>query len=141
MYKTGPIVVIEDDPDDQEMLEEVFTNLGYPNDVMFFPDGETALEYLIDSNNKPFIVISDINLPRLNGLELREKIQNNAALNLRCIPYLFLTTGVSHRAVIDAYSKSVQGFFVKPTAYADLERMIDNIVKYWKDCTAPNYLE
>ncbi len=138
MNKNGSILIIEDDPDDQEMLREVFHKLNFPNKILFYSSGPLALEYLITSNDKPFIIISDINLPILTGIELREKIQNNDDLRVRCIPYLFLTTATAHRAVVDAYSKSIQGFFVKPSRYADLERMIKNIVTYWQDCTAPN---
>lgn len=141
MNKNGSIIVIEDDPDDQEMLKEVFENLDYPNKVIYFSDGTEALNYLIQSNDKPFLIISDINMPKLNGIELRNEIYNNEELRLRCIPYLLLTTAASHRDIIDAYSKSVQGFFVKPTSFGELERMIENIIKYWQDCTAPNYIE
>jgi len=141
MNKNGSIIIIEDDKDDQEILAEIFKKLDYPNPIIYFADGYQALDYLTESGDKPFLIISDINLPRLNGLELREKIQHNEALRVRCIPYLFLTTATSHKAVVDAYSKSVQGFFVKPASFKELERLIENIIKYWRDCTAPNYIE
>ena len=114
--------------------------LKYPNKVLYFFDGHKVLEYLELSNDKPFIIISDINLPRLSGLALRDKLHNNEQLRLRCIPYLFLTTSIAHKYVIDAYSKSVQGFFVKPVRFNELEKLIQNIITYWKDCTAPNYI-
>jgi len=141
MNKKGTIIIIEDDPDDKEILEEIFKKLNYANNVMYFFDGEKVLDYLIKSDDKPFLIISDINLPRLSGIQLRDKLHNNEQLRLRCIPYLFLTTSVSHRDVIDAYSKSVQGFFVKPAKFNELERLIKNIITYWQDCSAPNYLE
>ena len=141
MNKNGTIIVIEDDHDDQEDLVEIFNKLNYPNSVMYFVDGFKVLEYLEKSDDKPFIIISDINLPKLSGIALRDKLHNNEQLRLRCIPYLFLTTSANHRDVIDAYSKSIQGFFIKPAKFAELERIIGNIISYWKDCTAPNYIE
>ena len=138
MYKQGPIIIVEDDPDDQEIITDIFLKLNYPNEIIFFHNGEKALEYLMDTSVKPFLIISDINLPILNGLELREKVHNNEQLRLRCIPYLFLTTSDSHQTVVDAYSKSVQGFFIKPNTLDDFERMLKNIVEYWLDCRAPN---
>lgn len=141
MYKNGTIIIIEDDADDQEVLAEIFEKLQYPNQIVYFSNGEKVLEYLQTSNDKPFLIISDINLPRLSGIELRDKLHNNEQLRIRCIPYLFLTTSIAHRDVIDAYSKSVQGFFIKPARFSDLARLIQNIITYWKDCAAPNYIE
>ncbi|WP_426293867.1 response regulator [Dyadobacter endophyticus] len=85
MDKTGLIIIIEDDPDDQFVLEEVFRELGYLNKRIYFADGLSALDYLYTTTERPFIIISDINLPKLNGLELRKKVQTDAALSLRCI--------------------------------------------------------
>lgn len=138
MNKSGPIIVIEDDKDDQEMFAEVFAELNYPNQVTFFSDGASALEYLLSFDKQPFLILSDINLPKLDGFKLREKIHNNEQLRLKCIPYLFFTTTVNQRSIIDAYSQSVQGFFTKPGSYTDLLRVIKNIVEYWKDCHSPN---
>ncbi|MBA2501193.1 MAG: response regulator [Chitinophagaceae bacterium] len=138
MNKHGPIVVIEDDIDDQDVLKEVFQELNYPNQVLFFGDGETALEHLKSTIEQPFLIISDINLPKLDGFKLRDKIHNNEQLKLKCIPYLFFTTSIDQRSVIDAYSKSIQGFFTKPVNYLELLRVMRNIIEYWKDCHSPN---
>ena len=138
MNKNGPIVVIEDDQDDQNILTDVFKELAYPNSILFFPDGVQALDYLTASDDKPFLILSDINLPKLNGLELRAKIHNNEQLRLRCIPYLFFTTSGTHKAVVEAYSQSIQGFFVKPASYATLKQMMQRIIEYWHCCQAPN---
>jgi CheY-like chemotaxis protein len=140
MNKTGPIIIIEDDQDDQLILSEVLKELNFDNEVIFFADGEEALEYLIASGKNPFLILSDINMPKLDGFQLRDKVQNNEQLRLKCIPYLFFTTAVSQRAVIDAYSKSVQGFFVKPQNYQEIKRVIENIIRYWQDCHSPNKL-
>ena len=141
MNKNGTIIIIEDDAEDQEVLAEIFEKMGYPNKILYFFDSTKVLDYLENSNDKPFIIISDINLPKLSGIALRDKLHNNEQLRIRCIPYLFLTTSIAHRDVIEAYSKSIQGFFIKPVKFSELERMIQNIITYWKDCTAPNYID
>ena len=138
MNKEGPVVVIEDDPDDQRMLLEVFKKLNYPNEVIFFKDGNDALDYLNLTDTSPFLVLSDINMPKINGLELRQKIHTNEQLQLKCIPYLFFTTSANKKSVIEAYAMSVQGFFVKPNSYAHLESTIKRIMDYWKECIAPS---
>ncbi len=138
MNKNGPVVVIEDDEDDQEILAEVFKNLNYKNEIVFFKDGNEALDFLNKTEIVPFLILSDINMPKIGGFELRSKIHTNELLHLKCIPYLFFTTSSSKKAVVDAYSMSVQGFFVKPNSYQKLEDTIRKIMEYWKECIAPN---
>ncbi|HVG15898.1 MAG TPA: response regulator [Chitinophagaceae bacterium] len=138
MNKKGPIIIIEDDLDDQEILNEIFKRLDYPNEVTFYTDGNEALEYLNRTDAQPFLILSDINMPRIDGFELRRKIFTNEQLQTKCIPYLFFTTGASKKAVIDAYAMSVQGFFAKPNTVAALENTIRKIVEYWQECISPS---
>ena len=138
MNKTGPIIVIEDDADDRHMLEMVFKDLNYPNEIKFFGDGEAALEYLGTDSVYPFIILSDINLPKLDGFSLRQMVHTNDELSKKCIPYLFFSTSVNEKAVFDAYTMSVQGFFLKPDTYTKLVDTIRTMVEYWKLCYSPN---
>ena len=138
MNKNGPIIIIEDDTDDQELLMEVFQTLNYTNKLIFFSDGAAALDFLNKSDTLPFLILSDINLPKLDGFALRDKLKTDAALALKCIPYLFFSTALNQKAVVDAYSLSVQGFFVKQSSTAELEKTISVIMEYWKRCAAPN---
>ncbi len=137
MNREGPVIVIEDDLDDKEMLEEVFHKLGYPNSLLFFGDGQAALDYLNVTDDIPFLILSDINMPRLDGFALRDKIKMDAKLQLKCIPYLFFSTASTQKFVVDAYSLSVQGFFIKQNSMAELEKTITVIMEYWKRCVAP----
>lgn len=141
MNKQGPIIIIEDDEDDQLILLEVFNRLAYKNQIVFFSDPEEALASLTTSDVEPFIVLSDINMPKLNGLELREQVHSNEDLRVKCIPYLFFTTSAEQSYVIEAYSKSVQGFFVKPSSIDELTQLLRKIVEYWQDCVSPNYIK
>ena len=137
MNRSGPVIIIEDDADDQEILKDVFQKLGYPNEVVFFFDGHKALDYLNDSNVIPFLILSDINMPKLTGFELRDKIKMDAKLQVKCIPYLFFSTASSQEAVVEAYSRSVQGFFIKENSISGLEDTIGTIMKYWMKCVSP----
>ena len=141
MNPTGPVLVIEDDKDDQELFFEVFKELNYKNDIVFFGDGEKALEYLINTEIEPFLILSDINMPKLNGIQLREKVYNNEDLRRKSIPYLFFSTSAEQKHVIDAYSKSIQGFFIKPASFEKLKLIIKKIVEYWQECVSPNYIK
>ena len=139
MNKDGPVIIIEDDLDDKEILEEVFQNLKYPNQLLFFGDGQEALDFLNSSEVIPFIILSDINMPKLDGFALSSKMKMDAKLQLKCIPYLFFSTASSQKAVVDAYSLSVQGFFIKQSSMAELEKTITVIMEYWKRCVAPKH--
>ncbi len=141
MNKSGPIIVIEDDRDDQYVLMEIFKKLQYPNKIEFFSDGNEALEYLNLTDIQPFLILSDINMPKINGFELREKIFTNEQLQTKCIPYLFFTTSATRKSVTDAYALSVQGFFTKPSSMQSLENTIRKIVEYWQECIAPNQFD
>lgn len=141
MNRTGPLIVIEDDPDDQEIFQEAFDNLKLKNQIAFFSDGQSALDYLNRTDIIPFMIISDINMPKLDGFALRDKIKMDADLQIKCIPYLFFSTAISQKAVIDAYSRSVQGFFVKQNSIAEVQDILRIIIEYWSKCAAPNSFE
>lgn len=139
MSRSGPIIVIEDDLDDQLLLGETFKFLKCSNEVIFFTDGYKALDYIKTTNVQPFIIISDINMPSIDGFALKKMIQNNEELNIKCIPYLFFTTGVDQKGVFEAYSMSAQGFFIKPSTVEDLQNTVRKILEYWKECFAPSH--
>jgi CheY-like chemotaxis protein len=138
MNRNAPEILIEDDCDDQQILIDVFKNLNYTNELLCFPDGQQALDFLNESDIIPFLILSDINMPKLNGFALRDKIKMDAKLQSKCIPYLFFSTATSMDAVVKAYSLSVQGFFVKQTKISEIEKTISVIMEYWKRCMSPN---
>ena len=89
MDKDGSIIISEDDTDDQEVLTDVFAKLNYPNKIIFFADAEDALDFLNKKDTVPFLILSDINMPKLSGFELRRRLKTDAELRIKCIPYLF----------------------------------------------------
>lgn len=95
MNKAGPIIIIDDDLDDQELLRELFNDLMLRNDVRIFAEGEAALQYLNDTEIKPFLIISDIKMPKMDGFELR-KLISDKSVHLKATPFLFLPQ-VAHR--------------------------------------------
>lgn len=141
MNKNGPIIVIEDDEEDQEILLEIFDRLPYKNKVVFFTNGNEVIEYINTPGNDPFLILSDINMPNIDGFELRKKVFSNKELQNKCVPYLFFTNGTHKKAVVDAYSMSVQGFFIKPSNLSSLENTLRKIIDYWQECIAPNQFD
>lgn len=141
MTKSGPIIIVEDDPDDQEILTEIFQKWDYKNQIIFFTNGEDAFTYISKPDVAPFLILSDINMPRLNGMQLRDMIQASEYLRMKSVPFIFFTTTANKDGVSEAYYKSVQGFFQKPNSLRDLERVLKLIIDYWQECISPNKFE
>src|SRR3954453_8126181 len=99
MSTQGPIIIIEDDREEQDILKEVFAGMEVKNQLVFFDGCEEAYTYLEKTFEKPFLVLTDINLPGMTGIELRAKINANEFLRKKSIPFIFLTTAVQRYAV------------------------------------------
>ncbi|WP_343617387.1 response regulator [Flavobacterium sp.] len=138
--KKEAIIVIEDHQDDQDICSDVFKELSYKNEIIFFNDGQEALKNLRETDDEPFIVFPDINMPKLSRIELRKQVFEKESIRLKTIPYLFFTNSAEQRDVIDAYSKSIQGFFVKPSEFGELKDTIRIIMEYWQKCVSLNYV-
>jgi CheY-like chemotaxis protein len=138
MPKSGPIVIIEDDRDDQDVLKEVFEELGIPNILRFFTSCAEALNYLLTTIERPFLIISDINVPAMNGLDLKEKINGNDFLRRKNIPFVFLSTNSETGTIARAYDSLAHGYFIKPTKLDEIKEMIARIINYWKIASRPN---
>lgn len=138
MAKQGPIILAEDDLDDQEILREAFDDLGIKNELKFFDDGQSVLDYLTTTKDQPFLIISDVNLPQMSGPELFRHIHENEFLQKKSIPFIFLTTSANPVAVKEAYDMMVQGYFQKENSFEEVKRVIKMIVDYWLFCKHPN---
>lgn len=137
MSAPGPLIVIEDDPDDQEMIKRILSKMELSNELKLFADGDQALKYLESSTDKPFLIISDINMPLMNGLDLKKHIQSDEALRKKCYPFVFLTTTASPTQVAQAYSLAIEGFFAKGQSYEELKEVLRTIIAYWKQARHP----
>jgi CheY-like chemotaxis protein len=136
--RNGPIIIIEDDPDDQEMFRLVLGELKVPNELKVFDNCPDALNYLMDTPDQPFLIVSDINLPSMTGLEMRRIICDSARLRKKSIPFVFLSTSSKIESVETAYEQMVQGYFTKPNSLSELKEMMRMVIGYWKVCRHPN---
>jgi len=137
MNLSGDIIIIEDDQEDreilQELLEEVLKENNYDNKIILISESTTVLDYLRSTTESPFLIISDINMPKLDGFTLRQKIFEDQDLNDKCIPYVFLTTsGDNVDFMKKAYGLSIQGYFTKPNDFTEYKNLLSDIVRYWK---------
>lgn len=131
MRKNESIIVVEDDADDQELFKQIFEELAVPNITRFFSTCVHALDFLAATLEKPFLIISDINLPAMNGLEFCRRLSQLDKFRSAKVPFVFLTTTQDTQLVKQAYSMFIQGFFVKPSSIGEMRETISTIISYW----------
>ncbi|RYJ42330.1 response regulator [Flavobacterium beibuense] len=134
----GDIIIIEDDADDRDILISIFEELGkehnYENRLVFIEDATHVIDFLKSDDCDPFLIISDINMPVINGFDLRNLIFNDAKIRERAIPFIFLTTSdSSEENMRKAFQLSIQGYFTKPISYTKFKKVINDILIYWKN--------
>jgi len=127
------ILIIEDDEDDRDMLQDIFKDLGYKNKIVFFSDSTQALDYIRQPEVTPFIIISDINMPKLGGFELRNIILEEEVLADKDIPYIFISNAQDEYSIKQANKLSIQGYIQKGNDYNKYKEKIKNLVDYWKE--------
>lgn len=140
MSLKGPIILIEDDPDDLDVLVNALMENEVHNEIKTFTSASDALGYFLTTKDLPFLILCDIRMPGMNGLELRQTINDNDFLRKKSIPFIFYTVAVSQPIVDIAYGLTVQGFFEKPESFDALKIQLKNVIGYWSNCLHPNNL-
>ncbi|UFH57860.1 response regulator [Spirosoma sp. KNUC1025] len=132
-----PIIFIDADDDDHDMFKQVLSELALPHAVLVFASGQTALDYLKTTPDIPFLIISEMSMPGMSGLELRQQIDRDPGLRKKCIPFVFMTHPVEEQAVEEAYELTIQGLFEKKATYAAWKAQLAAIIAYWTECHHP----
>lgn len=138
MSLKGPIICVEDDEDDQYLISQAAKDLAITNPLRFFTNGKEALDYLNDTDERPFLILCDINMPFMNGIEFRRHIIESEFLRKKSIPFIYLSTAANPGVIEEAYKAMVQGFYKKASQYEKLQEQIQVIVAYWQHCLHPN---
>jgi len=135
--KNDPIYLVDDDEEDRDIVKDAFSELGITNRLRFFSSGQSILNELKKEEELPFIIISDVNLPKMDGFELREKILKESSIKDRSIPFIFWSNSASEAQIKKAYDLSAHGFFLKGRSFKELKKQIQEMVAYWSDSLAP----
>jgi len=137
MEISGPILIVDDDDDDHYILKRVCEKLGVTTPVLFFTDARKALDHLRSTDETPFLILSDVNMPVVNGLDLKKSIDDDPFLRSKAIPFIFFSTSAMSSIVSDAFGMSAQGFFTKGQSLDELEQTLRIIFEYWSRCERP----
>ncbi len=123
------ILLVEDDEVDVKALKWAFDKLKVANPLVIARDGIEALEVLRDLP-RPYLIITDINMPRMNGIELLRKIRESEGFRDSIV--FVLTTSNDEQDKIDAYDLNVAGYMLKTDMGTSFQRAISLIDNYWK---------
>jgi CheY-like chemotaxis protein len=130
MKNLKPILLVEDDEVDAMTVSRALSELKVANKLVHRLNGEEALEYLRDdTQEKPCVILLDINMPKMNGIEFLKIAKNED--DLRKIPVTVLTTSKAEQNIVDSFELSVAGYIVKPVNYEKFVDAIRIIDLYW----------
>ena len=130
MLKKKSLLLIEDDTVDAMAIKRAIDQTGEIDELIHVVNGEEGLEYLqSQGNDTPFLIMLDLNMPRMNGLEFLEAVKEDQML---CrIPVVVLTTSTKSCDIDGTFSHSVAGYMVKPIDYEKLVQIIQTVSDYW----------
>ncbi len=125
-----PVLLVEDDKVDSMTVERAFRDLHVANPLKLVENGEEALSYLRDlENEKPCVILLDLNMPRMNGIEFLEIVKKDE--KLKRIPVVVLTTSKEEQDKVDSFHLGVAGYMVKPVDYHKFVEVVKTIDIYW----------
>ena len=136
MPKSRPLLLVEDDQIDARTVRRALEELGVADSMVHLTNGEEAMDYLRSAvNETPCLILLDLNMPRMNGVELLREIKGDPAL--RQIPVVVLTTSNEDRDVLGTFEHSVAGYMVKPLDYRRFVQTLHAITEYWSLSVLP----
>jgi two-component SAPR family response regulator len=129
MLRKGPLILVDDDVEDQELIMLALEQIGINTEVKLFQSAEAALSYLYQTSEQPFIIVSDINMPKMDGITFKKTIDSCDILKSKCIPFVFLST--STKFVAETCDLNIQGYFEKGNSLQQLNETMKIILQYW----------
>lgn len=130
------ILVVDADSDDQEFLKDAWNETGFTHPLIFFKSGEEVLGYLKTAPT-PFLILSDVRLPKMDGFELKEKLLKDINLKYGSIPFVFWTADASDEQIKRSYDLGGNGFFLKGSTFQEIKQSLIDIVNYWTKSKSP----
>jgi CheY-like chemotaxis protein len=142
MNELGRILIVEDDPKDVELTLTALEEYNLANEVVVTRDGEEALDYLycrgnfkMRSSDNPAVLLLDLKLPKVDGLEVLQQIKSDE--KLRLIPVVVLTSSREEKDLVASYKLGVNGYVVKPVDFHEFVNAIKELGVFWAVINEP----
>jgi len=130
MRTSRPILLVEDDNVDAMTVKRALKDLKISNEMVHQLNGEEAIKHLRnDGNHKPCVILLDLNMPKMNGIEFLKVVKTDP--ELRQIPVVVLTTSKEERDKVESFQLSAAGYIIKPTDYRKFVDVIRTLDLYW----------
>ena len=129
MNNTLKVLLIEDDAIEVMKLNRVISTLKLNHQIIEANNGEEALEILQQKDALPDIILLDLNMPKINGIEFLGILKNDDTL--KYIPTIILTTSNNQKDLLECYKIGVAGYVLKPLKYEDYVSKIESLLAYW----------
>ncbi|MBO3116403.1 response regulator [Winogradskyella sp. DF17] len=123
------ILLIEDDMIEVMKLNRAISSLHLTHHIVEANNGEEALQILQNKNELPDIILLDLNMPKLNGIEFLSILKNDD--DLRYIPTVILTTSNNQKDLKECFKIGVSGYVLKPLKYEEYVTKVSKILDYW----------
>jgi CheY-like chemotaxis protein len=137
MRNLKPILLVEDDSVDAMTVKRALKDLNVTNPLVHTVNGEEALNHLRDeSNGNPCVILLDLNMPKMNGVEFLKAVKADDAL--KSIPVVVFTTSQEEQDVIDSFKLNAAGYIVKPADYKKFVEAVKAVDLYWTLSEVPN---
>jgi DNA-binding NarL/FixJ family response regulator len=136
--QTGAIWFIDSDTDDHDMVREVWKDLKLTNELVFLESAEATLKRLAEVPVSPFIIICEVNLPKIDGFDLREQILATNSKKFKSVPFIYWSTDASEAQITKAYDLSAHGFFIKEGSFEEIKKTFLQIINYWLKSKMPS---
>ena len=129
MIKLLNILFIEDDIIEGIKFNRVLSQLGLKHRLIEVNNGEEALELLQSGGDLPDIILLDLNMPKMNGIEFLRILKNDESL--KKIPTIIFTTSNNQKDILECYKIGIAGYLIKPLKYEDYQTIVKKTLDYW----------
>jgi DNA-binding response OmpR family regulator len=126
------LLLAEDSPDDLEILRRALTKAAFDCELRVARDGQEVMTLLLDGDRPaapPDLIVLDLNMPKLNGLEVLERIRSGGPLSL--VPVVMLTVSSRYEDVAQSYRLGANTYLQKPAEFNEMVRLLEVLDEYW----------
>ncbi len=129
-----PILLVEDNPDDEELVLRSLRKAGIANDVVVARDGEEALERLFGPDDRrmvpaPAVLLLDLKLPKVGGIEVLQRVRQRP--ETRCLPVVILTSSSEEEDMVKSYESGANSYVRKPVDFTEFAGAVRQLGLYW----------
>jgi CheY-like chemotaxis protein len=127
----GKLLLVDDDASEEMIIKFALEEGKWNVSIKFFTQPQKAIEYLKETKDQIFLIISDINMPGMDGFDFKRAIDEDIELSKKCIPFIFASNSARKEDIVHAYDNRVQGYFKKPADIMEATELLSKIFNYW----------